>query len=182
MTKGSFGAIVDFVPVAMTVILGCQREDRDFRPIPPSSENVRYSEDYEWNAYSQSEGRQLFKAMNCNGCHADGGGAIGPALMDEQWIYGFEPKKIFETIAYGRPNGMPAFGGKASAPEIHVVGYLPESQIWQLVAYVRSLSGLAPSSAVTGRDDHLWRRPPEHTINPPKPVVEPPVDAGDKPK
>src|SRR4051812_23953296 len=146
---------VELAPVALMVLLGCQREDREFRPTPPSSENVQYAEDYEGNAYSQSEGRQLYKAMNCNGCHADGGGAIGPALMDEKWIYGFEPQKIFETISYGRPNGMPAFGGKASAPEIKIVGKLPESQIWQLVGYVRSLSGLAPTNAADGRDDHM---------------------------
>jgi cytochrome c oxidase cbb3-type subunit 3 len=103
--------------------------------------------------------------------------------MDEKWIYGYQPKQIFDTIAHGRPNGMPAFGGQSREPGIHVVGYLPESQIWQLVGYVRSLSGLAPRNAANGRDDHMWRRPPEHTINPPpKPVVEPPVDAGDKPR
>jgi cytochrome c oxidase cbb3-type subunit 3 len=26
--------------------------------------------------------------MNCSGCHANGGGGMGPALMDDEWIYG----------------------------------------------------------------------------------------------
>jgi cytochrome c oxidase cbb3-type subunit III len=163
-------------------LLGCQREDREFHSVPPSSDDVQYWKDYERNAYSQSEGKQLFIYLNCNGCHTDGGGAIGPPLMDEKWIYGYEPKKIFETISYGRPHGMPAFGGRPSEPGITVVGRLPEAQIWQLVAYVRSLSGLVPADAATGRDDHMFRRPPEHTIGPPRPVVAPRHDAGDKAK
>jgi cytochrome c oxidase cbb3-type subunit 3 len=164
------------------VLIGCQREDREFRPAPPSGAEVRFEEDFERNAYAQSEGKQLFIFMNCNTCHADGGGAIGPPLMDETWIYGFEPRKIYETIAFGRPNGMPAFGGRSSAPAITVVGQLPESQIWRLVAYVRSLSGLAPKDAAVGRDDHMFRRPPEHATNPVQPVVAPPHDAEDKPR
>ena len=34
------------------------------------------------------------------------------------------------TIVEGRPNGMPSFGGR-----------IPDEQVWQLVAYVRSMSG-----------------------------------------
>ena len=80
--------------------------------------------------------------MNCTGCHAHGGGAIGPPLMDDNWIYGSQPDQIFATIVEGRPNGMPSFRGK-----------LPDYEIWQLAAYVRSLSGQTPKHAAPGRDD-----------------------------
>jgi cytochrome c oxidase cbb3-type subunit 3 len=51
--------------------------------------------------------------------------------MDDEWIYGSSPQNVFWAIIEGRPQGMPAFGGK-----------IAEDQVWRLVAYVRSLSGL----------------------------------------
>jgi cytochrome c oxidase cbb3-type subunit 3 len=99
---------------------------------------------YEDNAYSISEGKRLYEWYNCKGCHADGGGDIGPPLMDDKWIYGSNPENIFATIVEGRPNGMPAFAGK-----------VPAYQVWQIVAYVRSLSGQAPKDAAPGRSDNM---------------------------
>jgi cytochrome c oxidase cbb3-type subunit 3 len=84
---------------------------------------------YEGNADALVQGRALFKSMNCIGCHAShGGGGIGPALSDQNWIYGGEPGQIFLTIKQGRPNGMPSFAS------------LPDDSIWKLVTYVRTLS------------------------------------------
>lgn len=74
------------------------------------------------------EGRRLFRWMNCNGCHAEGGGSIGPILWDDQWRYGGRGVDIAESILYGRPDGMPAFAG-----------HLPEDQVWRIVAYVQSM-------------------------------------------
>jgi cytochrome c oxidase cbb3-type subunit 3 len=88
--------------------------------------------------------------FNCVGCHAHGGGGIGPALMDGSWNYGSAPEQVHESIVQGRPNGMPAFGGKIS-----------DRQLWQLVAFVRSMSGLAPKDAAPQRSDHMSVKPPE---------------------
>jgi cytochrome c oxidase cbb3-type subunit 3 len=81
-------------------------------------------------------GKQLFSAMNCIGCHFNGGGGMGPPLMDNVWIYGGSIENIGASIREGRPNGMPSFRG-----------FLPDEQIWQLAAYVRSLSQPPPSNA-----------------------------------
>jgi cytochrome c len=73
-------------------------------------------------------GGNLFSAMNCDGCH--GGGAIGwvgPSLVDGRWRYGGADEEIFTSIYYGRPKGMPAYGG--------VVG---TDGVWSLVAYIKS--------------------------------------------
>ena len=59
---------------------------------------------------------------------------MGPPLMDSRWVYGSEPENIFATIMQGRPNGMPAFRGR-----------IPQQQVWQIVAYVRSIAGLTPA-------------------------------------
>ena len=103
---------------------------------------------YEQNAYALSAGQKLYNQMNCVGCHFHGGGGIGPPLMDDQWIYGSDPAQIFSTIVEGRPNGMPSFRGK-----------LTNQQVWQLVAYVRSLSGLGGSSVSSSREDHMYLSP-----------------------
>jgi cytochrome c oxidase cbb3-type subunit 3 len=110
------------------------------------------------NAYEVAQGKLLFRWFNCVGCHAQGGGAMGPALMDDKWIYGSEPMAIFTTIVEGRPNGMPSFRGR-----------IPEEQVWQLVAYVRSMSGLVSTDAAPNRSDGLAGAPPESRREPTRP-------------
>jgi len=109
---------------------------------------------WDHNAWSMSEGQQLYQAYNCVGCHAHGGGGMGPALMDDKWIYGSEPYQIYASIRDGRPNGMPSFRGK-----------VPDNQIWELVAYVRSMSGLADQWYANARDDHLKSAPPPSSVS-----------------
>lgn len=75
-------------------------------------------------------GMEHYSAFNCVGCHApNGSGGEGPSLSDSQWIYGSEPADIYLTLVHGRPNGMPAFGAM-----------LPDQTIWELVAYINSIS------------------------------------------
>ncbi len=99
----------------------------------------------EGNAQAISEGQRLFVWYNCANCHGvHGGGGIGPPLTSEKLIYGSEPENIFDTIVKGRPRGMPSWGGR-----------IPESQMWQIVAFVRSLSGKQPLNATPARSDNL---------------------------
>jgi cytochrome c oxidase cbb3-type subunit III len=81
------------------------------------------------NAEAVNTGRILFGQFNCSGCHSNGGGGIGPSLMDDEWIYGGRLEQIHQTIVEGRPNGMPSWGGR-----------IPDQQIWQIATYVRSMS------------------------------------------
>ena len=76
-----------------------------------------------------AQGRQLYLAFNCTGCHgAAGGGGIGPPLADDDWIYGGSAANIYASVIQGRPNGMPAFGPRMTG-----------DAVWKLAAYVRSL-------------------------------------------
>jgi len=78
---------------------------------------------------SAAEGEKLFSSMNCDGCHGGGGtGWVAPSLNDGRWRYGGSDGAIYQSIFYGRPKGMPAFGG-----------LLAPSIIWKLVSYVQSL-------------------------------------------
>jgi cytochrome c oxidase cbb3-type subunit 3 len=172
----------------------CQRESRNFHPNAPEAEAVQVTpltdfraggpssapetattsvlttkrpESYAENAPALSEGKRLYTQFNCYGCHAHGGGDMGPALMDDRWIYGSSPEQIFSSIVAGRPNGMPAFGAK-----------IPAYEVWQIAAYVRSMSGLASSDAAPGRDDHMQTTPAENsaekanTVTSPSPPAE----------
>ena len=123
----------------------------------------------ELNSYDVGQGKKLYSWFNCVGCHAMGGGDIGPPLMDDKWIYGAQPANIRASIVEGRPNGMPAFRGK-----------IPEAQVWQLVAYIRSMSGQVPIYAAPGRSDDI-RAVPSETLAPKAQPIQggsPPSDAG----
>jgi cytochrome c oxidase cbb3-type subunit 3 len=97
------------LPLAIAIVLAsCPREDRILRQPPPANEVLNTiqisglnpgansipappsSNMYQESAYAVSEGQQLYEQYNCVGCHAHGGGGIGPALMDKDWIYGSE--------------------------------------------------------------------------------------------
>ena len=91
---------------------------------------------------------------------------MGPPLMDDEWIYGSSGENIYNTIIQGRPNGMPSFAGK-----------IPSPQIWQIVTYVRSLSGLTPMAGRSARAEHMnfyqgaqsmqGAQQPKHAYRPP---------------
>jgi cytochrome c oxidase cbb3-type subunit 3 len=166
-----------FLGLLTLVLASCEREERNLQGIPQAAASgmpsVRQTElqagpavrksavyaPYEENAYGVSQGKTLYNQFNCSGCHFQGGGGIGPPLMDTEWIYGSNPENIFETIAEGRPNGMPSFGGK-----------IVNDQIWQLVAYVRSMSGLLRKDVAPGRSDDMQVRPQEQATQKARPV------------
>jgi cytochrome c oxidase cbb3-type subunit III len=112
---------------------------------------LRNDSPYEENAFAVNQGKRLFRWYNCNGCHSNGGGGIGPALMDSEWKYGSDPAAIFASIMQGRPEGMPSFGG-----------HIPEDQVWQIVAYVRSMRGQLRKDVAPSRGDTLYPGNPEN--------------------
>jgi cytochrome c oxidase cbb3-type subunit III len=170
--------------IAMTIgLIGCEREERRLRETPPLTTaapavvpltrlvpglpggSAAPSDFYEENAYAVAEGKRLYTWYNCVGCHARGGGGMGPALMDDEWIYGSEPENVVATILGGRPNGMPAFQGK-----------IPPYQAWQLAAYVRSMSGLIRKDVRPGRDDHMQVKEQEQGAERARPKQTNPAD------
>jgi cytochrome c oxidase cbb3-type subunit 3 len=159
--------------LALLALAGCEREARRFTPAsnsqsgPPAPrlsanqpglplgggvEQARTNlSPYDQNAFAVNQGKRLYRWYNCNGCHAAGGGSIGPPLMDASWRYGGDPASIFASIMQGRPNGMPSFGG-----------HIPPDQAWQLVAYVRSMSGQLRKDVAPARPDSLFPGAPEN--------------------
>ena len=159
------------------LLCACDREERHSRSKPLGETIPQASPDtvfpgnsqppplaaqaaaYEGNAYAIAQGQQLFTWMNCVGCHSHGGGGMGPPLMDATWRYGGRIDQIAASIAEGRPNGMPSWRGK-----------LTNDQIWELAAYVRSLSGQARKDAVGSRTDSMSNTPPQTQTTPKPPL------------
>jgi cytochrome c oxidase cbb3-type subunit III len=151
---------------ALFSLAACKREERRFEEAAPMSADPEGAEakamrasatlpapgranPYENNAWAAGEGERLYRWFNCVGCHAHGGGGMGPPLMDAHWRYGADPTSVFTSIVQGRPNGMPAFGP-----------HITEQQAWELVLYVRSLSGNARLDVRPGRSDEMHVRTP----------------------
>ena len=161
---------ISSVVIVSMALTGCKREERKFNDVAAAGApvqsihmsgidpggggpKVRTANEYEQVAYEVNEGKRLFNLYNCSGCHAHGGGGMGPPLMDDVWVYGSEPANIFDTIVEGRPNGMPTWGRK-----------IPRKQIWQLVAYVRSLGGVVDTGVAPSRDDSMHPHAPESQL------------------
>ena len=150
-----------FAALFLASLGACDREERISRG-KPLGETVPATADldptrvdpraasYDGNAYSIAQGQQLYIWMNCVGCHSHGGGGMGPPLMDEEWRYGGRIDQIAASIKEGRPSGMPAWNGR-----------LTEQQIWQLAAYVRTLSGQQRKDSVGARADTMSNTPPQ---------------------
>jgi cytochrome c oxidase cbb3-type subunit 3 len=82
------------------------------------------------DAAAIQRGMQDFNQFNCVGCHAaNGAGGMGPSLSDPDFRFGDSPAQLFNVITHGAPLGMPAWGST-----------LPPTVIWDLVAYIRSIS------------------------------------------
>jgi cytochrome c oxidase cbb3-type subunit 3 len=107
-------------------------------PAEPVHEKSEIGRAYTNDPEQIALGRQMYVAFNCVGCHFNGGGGMGPPLMDDQWIYGGSVENIAASIIQGRPNGMPSF-------RAIVIG----DSVWPLAAYVHSLSAKTESKSQT---------------------------------
>ena len=99
-------------------------------PVPGAVSRIEYpTNPVASDPVALQDGRRLFDWYNCSGCHGGhAGGGMGPSLRDPVWLYGNRDDQIFDTIAHGRSNGMPSWGTK-----------IPQQQIWELVAYIKSM-------------------------------------------
>ena len=86
-----------------------------------------------------AEGKALWAGTGCYACHGqEAGGAVGPDLTDDQWVYRPTDATIFKAIAKGR-KGTTMVGWSSS---------LSDEQIWKVIAYIRSLYKGDPSKII----------------------------------
>jgi cytochrome c(L) len=82
-------------------------------------------------------GRTIWQQVGCSGCHgAGGGGGMCPSVIDDQWTFGSDDETLFRLIKGEIPHQtMPIMFGSE----------LTDDQIWQVLAYVRSIYKGDPS-------------------------------------
>ncbi|MBV9697224.1 MAG: c-type cytochrome [Gammaproteobacteria bacterium] len=141
----SIRTLATLVPLTLLVLGACQRQAAAPSAAGGAPPAVRYVDHvaagalpapgatpenpHRGDAAVARNGALLFTSMNCDGCHGgDAAGWVGPNLGDGRWRYGGSDAEIFASIYYGRPKGMPAFGGTLG----------PEG-VWTLVTYLQSL-------------------------------------------
>lgn len=83
---------------------------------------------YHGDAAAVEDGKQVFDTI-CAACHKpDATGLIGPSLVDPYWKYGDSDEALFESVANGRPAGMPGWSAQ-----------LGSDKIWKALAYLETL-------------------------------------------
>lgn len=104
-----------------------QRRIRDSAPLPLAG-----------NREAIAAGHKLFGSA-CGGCHGlNAEGARGPNLADGRIVRRSSPDTLFNAVKHGVPGSdMPAFN-------------LPDEKIWQVLAFVASLSAPAIESPPPG--------------------------------
>jgi mono/diheme cytochrome c family protein len=96
------------------------------------------------------EGRKIYLAAGCNGCHGMGGGGMGPPLTNQIWVYGKDDDTLFRLIALGsvelQKQGYSRKGSENVVGPMPPFGHIIKSNddLWKLIAWIRSIN---PSSA-----------------------------------
>ncbi len=121
----------------LLLVVGCQRGEQLPSSVrfpdhvsagasPPPA--IEISNPFATDSTAVADGLKVFTTMNCDGCHGGGAtGWVGPSLVDGRWRYGGSDGALFQSIYYGRPRGMPAYGGVMSP-----------GAIWKVIAYIRA--------------------------------------------
>jgi PQQ-dependent dehydrogenase (methanol/ethanol family) len=95
----------------------------------------------ETSASAIVDGKRLFD-QTCQSCHGPAGqGDRGPALNAGAFVHGNQDGDLFHTIRDGVPGSqMPPFKG------------LSDTQVWQLVSYIRSLGDARATAAAAANE------------------------------
>jgi mxaJ protein len=81
-------------------------------------------------------GKTLYIQVGCQGCHGGGGGGgMAASLIDDNWKFGSDDETLFKLIKGQIPEQtMPV-----------VYSSLPDEQVWQILAFIRTLYKGDPS-------------------------------------
>jgi cytochrome c oxidase cbb3-type subunit 3 len=155
-----------FGVAALLLLFGCGREPSSQQnqispslipvgPVPGALQPAFYRTDpIASDPVALQDGRRLFDWYNCSGCHGGhAGGGMGPSLRDRIWIYGSRDDQIYDSIAQGRANGMPAWGSR-----------VPEIQIWELVSYIKTLRTAQEPDPPVEPADEMVPNPDNDTV------------------
>ena len=76
------------------------------------------------NAEAVNTGKRLFGQYNCSGCHSNGGGGMGPALMDDEWDLWRAPGADSSDPGRGTPQWYARMGWQGAGSAVVAAGGL----------------------------------------------------------
>lgn len=83
-----------------------------------------------------AKGKMLYNEVGCQGCHGGGGGGgMAASLIDENWKFGSDDETLFKLIKGQIP--------EQTMPTVY--SDLPDEQVWQILAFIRSVYKGDPS-------------------------------------
>jgi len=82
------------------------------------------------NADAVEVGKKLYIQVGCQGCHGGGGGGgMATSLIDDAWKFGSDDETLFKLIKGQIP--------EQTMPTVY--SSLPDEQVWQILAFIRTL-------------------------------------------
>jgi mxaJ protein len=82
------------------------------------------------NADGIAAGKTLYIQVGCQGCHGGGGGGgMAASLIDDNWKFGSDDDTLFKLIKGQIP--------EQTMPTVY--NTLPDEQVWQILAFIRTL-------------------------------------------
>jgi mxaJ protein len=112
-------------------------------PVPPEAPaaapgakaGTGASSDTKKNPFTDKEdgiaaGKKLYIQVGCQGCHGGGGGGgMAASLIDDNWKFGSDDETLFKLIKGQIP--------EQTMPTVY--NTLPDEQVWQILAFIRTL-------------------------------------------
>ena len=82
------------------------------------------------NADAIAIGKKSYIQVGCQGCHGGGGGGgMATSLIDDSWKFGSDDETLFKLIKGQIP--------EQTMPTVYSA--LPDEQVWQILAFIRTL-------------------------------------------
>lgn len=104
-------------------------------PAPGAKAGTSASSDTKKNPFTDKEdgiaaGKKLYIQVGCQGCHGGGGGGgMAASLIDDSWKFGSDDETLFNLIKGQIP--------EQTMPTVYST--LPDEQVWQILAFIRTL-------------------------------------------
>lgn len=96
----------------------------------PADPAAKKKNPFTGNAEMIAEGKGMYVKVGCQGCHGGGGGGgMAVSLIDAQWKFGSDDDTLYTLIKGQNP--------KQTMPAVYST--LPDDQVWQMLAFIRSL-------------------------------------------
>jgi mxaJ protein len=125
-----FGVPLAAAPVAAAAAAPRQEQ----AAAPPQSDaaapTVKKLNPFGDNADGIAAGKKLYIQVGCQGCHGGGGGGgMAASLIDDNWKFGSDDDTLFKLIKGQIP--------EQTMPTVY--NTLPDEQVWQILAFIRTL-------------------------------------------